>query len=752
MSGEKPAADMRQKKVKINKLKHTSFRTRTAIITAAILFFLTFFIQFAVENLIPPAENEITEWKFVRAETSEKIQGELLSYSQATSENRVSAKLGDPYMRMQYTFPEINEDTRIIIKTAYNPLLVKLDGEESLDNGYGETAFSGNAYSSVVIKSGEEQTIDIYLYAPLAFSFNVYTQSAEAGVYNNFLRYIGFGISFAVILIGIGLLVMSISLSAGSRHMRRMFMLSATVFAGGALSMLYTVGQCSSALSSPYWFCALIISEFLLIALSYATICVCYDTAFKYTALFIPVLIISVVIPIFSQAWTVRAAAVLMTAVQTYMIVRANSAFSSATTSEVPYVGNVKGLLFYTGLIGIYNTCALFLGIKLMSGYLFAFSISLMCIAVFVIYCRQIIYLDIKKYERMRQLYADSAWIEDITGLIAKMFLQKDERDFIIEVAGGLTDIIEKNSELNNEEIDVHTCAGIRDGDVFTEIFNTGEITDCDYDTIFRHLESQPLKLLIGNTSADMLFRIEGHSAVIHFENIMCGVTSGMQNILKSAYLNLYSAYQNLNLKKDVTDIQEELFINLATVTEQKHKKTKNHLIIVSALSYALSIQLGMNEERAKLISLAAMTHDIGKISIPESVMEKHGPLNDEEFELMKQHTESGFNILSLQKGKFFETASVIARQHHENFDGTGYIGLKARNIDPAARIVRIADVVDALLSERSYKKAWSEEEVKQYIEDKKGTLFDPAVAEAFSQCAESLFDLRRQIIEDDNV
>lgn len=173
MPGEKPSADTRQKKEKINRLKNTDFRTRTAIITAAVLFFLTFFIQFAAENIIPPAENEITEWKFVRAGTSEKIRGELLSYSQATSQNRVSARLGDPYMRMQYTFPEIKEDTRIIIKTAYNPLSVRLDGEELLDNGYGESAFSGNAYNSAVIKVGGEQTLDIYLYAPLAFSFTV---------------------------------------------------------------------------------------------------------------------------------------------------------------------------------------------------------------------------------------------------------------------------------------------------------------------------------------------------------------------------------------------------------------------------------------------------------------------------------------------------------------------------------------------------------------------------------------------------
>ena len=243
---------------------------------------------------------------------------------------------------------------------------------------------------------------------------------------------------------------------------------------------------------------------------------------------------------------------------------------------------------------------------------------------------------------------------------------------------------------------------------------------------------------------------MDGHSAVIHFENILCGVTSGIENIIKTAYLNLFTAYQNLNLKKDVSDIQEELFINLATVVEQKYKATKSHLIVVSALSYALCKELGMSDEKAKLVSLAAMTHDIGKIAISEGILEKEGPLDPDEYEQMKQHTEAGFNILSLQKGKFFETAAVIARQHHENFDGSGYLGLRGRQIAPAARLVRVVDVVDALLSRRSYKEPWSAEEVRRYIEEGKDTLFDPAVADAFLGCADALLALREQIIEDE--
>lgn len=742
---EKKRVSLSKKSQKPNK------RTRTAIITAAILFLVTFLIQFAADTLLPARSGELTGWRFAWGDSAEEIEGDLAAYSQATEQNRISKEFGADYARLQYTLPSLEQDARLVIKTAHNPLKVEIDGEQVLINGYGEFSFTGNSYQSIPLKAGDEKTLDIYLCAPLAFSIEAYIEPAEISAWESFSRYIGFGISAAVILLGVGLFALSIFLAAKSEHIRRLLMLATTVFFGGITALLYTYTQTTSLLSSPYWFAALLLSELILMMLAYTTILTCYNKALKNAAVWIPVLIVCAVIPLFLTAWAIRIAAVVVTAAQLFIAIKANSAFSSATSSDVPYVGTVRGMLFYAVLIGIYNTCCLFLGLHFLSGYLFSFSITLLCMAMFVVYCRQMIYLSLKKYERIKQMYTDSAWIEDITGLIAKMFLQKEEKTFLIEVSRGLSDIIEKNSEINDEDIDVYTCAGILEDGGFTEIYNDGPVEKCDYLSIYNHLNDQPLKLLIGNTSADMLFQIDEHNAIVHFENILCGVTSGIENIIKTAYLNLFSAYQNLNLKNDVSDIQEELFINLATIIEQKYKSTKSHLIIVSALSYELCMELGMSEEKAKLISLAAMTHDIGKIAVPESVMEKDGPLDKAEFDQMKQHTEVGFNILSLQKGKFFETAAVIARQHHENFDGSGYMGLKGREIAPEARLVRVADVVDALMSKRSYKDPWTAERVKQYIEGGKDTLFDPAVADAFLGCADELFALRERILEDEN-
>lgn len=742
-----------QKLLKNNKqkLKKIPGRTKFVVLMSVVLFLVTFFIQFVVLNILPPKAGEVTDWKFICGADISSIEGTPDSYKQATGQSPVASEFGAPYMRLQYTLSDLEEDMRLVVKTAYNPIRIVVDGELLLEDGYGEQDFTGRSYQSVLIRAGQERTVDIYLYAPLAFSFEASLTSLEIAPMESFSLYIGFGFSAAVIFTGIGLFLLSLFLAARSEHIRRLLMLSATVFFGGITAMLYSCGQSAMFFESQYWFFALLLSEFLLVMLAYMTILICYDKAFKQVLIWIPMAILCIAVPIFATAWAVRVCALIISAAQLFLALKTNYLFSKATTSEVPYIGAVRGLLFYVAIIGVYNTFALFAGIGLLSGYLFYCSLVLVCLVIFVVYCRQIIYLDIKRYERIRQLYTDSAWIEDITGLIAKMFLQKDEVTFLTKVAEGLSDIIEKNSELNDESIDVYACVGILENNSFNEVFNSGIRETCDYESLAVYLKKQPQKLMVGNTSVDMLFQIDEHCAIVHFENILCGVTSGVENIIKTAYLNLFIAYQNLNLKKDVSDIQEELFINLATVAEQKYGETKNHLIIVSALSYELCKELGMSDEKAQLISLAAMTHDIGKIAIPEKILEKKGPLTASEFEQMKQHTEAGFNILSLQKGKFFETAAIIAREHHENFDGTGYLGLRGRQITPAARLVRVVDVVDALLSERSYKESWTEEKVKQYIEDGKGTLFDPAVVEAFLRCADSLIALRAHIIKDED-
>ena len=752
MRKKSAAVKEKRKSNPIEQVKKSGSRSTVTIVVAVMLFLITFLIQFVATNILPANQGEITDWRFSSGTDPQAISGELTTYRQATAGDRVSKQFGAPYVRLQYTLPAQSAEMRLVIKTAYNPIRVEVDGEQVLQNGYGEKTFTGNSYQSILLPAGDARTLDLYVYAPLAFSIKAYLEPAQITMVQSFTYYIGFGASIAVILLGIGMFLFSIFLAAKSRHIRCLLLLSITVCFAGLTALLYTYSSTTMLLTASYWFFILLLSELLLMMLGYITIAACYKNSLKNAAVFIPVAIFSFIIPLFATTWAVRAAAVVMTAAQLFLAIKANRIFANTTTQAVPHIKVIRGMLIYFALISIYNTIALFLGIGLLSGYLFSCSVLLLCAVMFVVYCRQVVYLDIRNLEREHQLYVDTVWAEDVSELITKMFSQKDETTFLIETAHGLSAILERNLNAIGESVNVHVCVGVYNGSEFVEILNDGPVENCDYISLYKHLKDQPQKLLIGNTTAEMLFQANDHSVIIHFENILCGISRRVENTIRTVYLNLLAVFQNLNLEKDVSAIQEELFINLATVVEQKYRSTKKHLVVVAALSYELCKNLGMSDERANLISLAAMTHDIGKIFISEQILEKESPLTEDEFEQMKQHTEAGFNILSLQKGVFFEMAATIAQQHHENFDGSGYIGLSGRMIAPEARLVRVIDVVDALLSKRSYKDAWSAEQVKNYIAQGKNTLFDPTVVDAFLACADDLLALRTHIIEDESI
>jgi response regulator RpfG family c-di-GMP phosphodiesterase len=153
----------------------------------------------------------------------------------------------------------------------------------------------------------------------------------------------------------------------------------------------------------------------------------------------------------------------------------------------------------------------------------------------------------------------------------------------------------------------------------------------------------------------------------------------------------------------------------------------------MSRFSRLIAEGMGLDENRCSLIEMAAPMHDIGKIGIPDNILLKPGKLNHEEFSIMKTHTSIGYHILKNSHSKYISLGAEIALSHHERYDGTGYPnGLQGKDIPLDARIVTVADVYDALTTERPYKKAWPNEEALEYLQANKGTHFDPGCVDAF--------------------
>lgn len=175
----------------------------------------------------------------------------------------------------------------------------------------------------------------------------------------------------------------------------------------------------------------------------------------------------------------------------------------------------------------------------------------------------------------------------------------------------------------------------------------------------------------------------------------------------------------------------------LAVASEAKDIDTGAHVLRIRDYSSALARAIGLPDEEAERIGHSAILHDVGKMQVPDEILKKPGPLTRDERWEMETHTLAGECILSAKP--FFDLARQIARSHQENWDGSGYPdGLRGEAIPLPARVVRLADVFDALASRRPYKEPWPPEQVVQAIKDGAGTQFDPALVEAFLRLVES--------------
>ncbi len=212
-----------------------------------------------------------------------------------------------------------------------------------------------------------------------------------------------------------------------------------------------------------------------------------------------------------------------------------------------------------------------------------------------------------------------------------------------------------------------------------------------------------------------------------------------IKNLLQTRSLHLRIQGQNQLLDQKINErtaeleaTQIEILERLALAAEYRDDDTGEHTKRVGRTSARIAEALGWPAADVELIGRAAPLHDVGKISISDLILLKPGKLTPEEFENMKTHTTMGAKMLSGGRFPLLQLAEQIALTHHERWDGTGYIGLRQEAIPIAGRIVTVADVFDALTSERPYKKAWTVNEALEEIQHQSGRQFDPRVVEAF--------------------
>ena len=190
---------------------------------------------------------------------------------------------------------------------------------------------------------------------------------------------------------------------------------------------------------------------------------------------------------------------------------------------------------------------------------------------------------------------------------------------------------------------------------------------------------------------------------------------------------------KNFKLTNDIILTQREVIATMGAIGETRSKETGDHVLRVGEYAKALALMAELPLIDAEELQMASPMHDIGKVVIKDSILNKPGKLLKEEFEVMKEHSILGYKMLSGSHQQLLQTAAIIAYEHHERWDGTGYPrGLKGEDIHIYGRITAIVDVFDALGHDRVYKKAWPLDEILEYLKAGKSKQFDPFLVDLF--------------------
>jgi putative two-component system response regulator len=254
------------------------------------------------------------------------------------------------------------------------------------------------------------------------------------------------------------------------------------------------------------------------------------------------------------------------------------------------------------------------------------------------------------------------------------------------------------------------------------------------YGYLIKPVEAGELLINIANALHRRRAELENHRLV-----------QRLRATVKESSDTLQEALQDLELSETKAWVsQAETIFRLARMVEFRDEETGHHLHRMSSYCQILAKQAGFSEERSELVRLASQLHDVGKVAVPDSILLKRGKLTPDEFEIIKTHAQKGYEMLADSTSKVVQLGAVIARTHHERWDGSGYPrGLADEDIPIEGRIAAVADVFDALTSDRVYRSALPVKSALQMMQDERGRHFDPTLLDAFMGAREEITEVR---------
>jgi response regulator RpfG family c-di-GMP phosphodiesterase len=375
---------------------------------------------------------------------------------------------------------------------------------------------------------------------------------------------------------------------------------------------------------------------------------------------------------------------------------------------------------------------------------------------------RVILEYDINDYKEKTELTLDKMLVTVISALRSYNFITtiENNRRGLKKIIDASADIFERQSlqklgssvlnqlisilQLHGDILPAHasgfTASGIKGQSVV--LAATGQfcryvdqpISEVDTEltrTTLQLAQSQPHGFFCQGDTCAWYFKSQtGSENFLYFE-IPKTLDENDHDLLELFFTNVSLAFDNLFLNKGIEDTQKEIIFQIAETMECRSAETGSHVRRVAEYARLLALKSGLSEEEAEMLKLASTPHDLGKIGIPDSILNKPGPLTPEEYTVIKTHVYRGHDLLINSSSPIVRAAARIVLQHHERWDGRGYPqGLKGEEIHIHGRIISVADVLDALSNRRVYHEAWSWDEVFTHFREQRGKHFDPQLVD----------------------
>lgn len=718
--------------------------------------FIIFIVLLFLLNSLPAgfstarggSETLLSDWQFYWSEKPPEQNPENVVWKYADLSRTIPRSRGGQYIHLRTTLPSFEQHQLLHLETHHNPVTVLINGVKYAENGSSSQIWTGNKQLNLFVDAEYSQaTVDIIMRVPIAFGFSAslfqWDSRQNAGLV---LHWQVFSSTF-LFLAGLFVLLLSAFLSIKNQKLGKLALCGLLLLNTGFLHLLPYMDTFGLNASNSWFFQLQLASVMLMPALLLSLMA----SVLQPRSLRILALLLFAYPAVFAF---IRNAGVLYYMLMAYPILLLLTLLPFTALA----VRAVARAVEYSG--GIYAGFLLFsMGILYdLASYLYAHRVGIILlkmpcgaflfIMLLVASCKQLIHINIRMEEQTKQIRRDAIWIERVINACASIFVQQTLEDFCAQTAKSIHQLIlldAADQGVPKEEIGhITICAGLKSEGVYRMILSQGKSVPCDCALIESRLLKSGEQVVFGSSFLDILLFIRELPAVaLHFEGITHGLSDNLKNIIQIAYSNISVALDNLILKWDMNQTQEQIYLSLSEIAESKSEETSAHCRRVSEYVRVICEEMNMNPHEAATVAKASMMHDIGKLAIPEGILSKHSALSDREFEIVKDHVLFGYHILSKAPGDFMQAAAVIAQQHHEQWNGEGYLGLFGEQIHPYARIVSLVDVFDALLSERSYKAPWSFEQTCGYILEQSGIRFDPAVVQAFHRGLNRLRQIR---------